>query len=601
MGSIFIIGNIVKDVYLQLDERRNKFEMDEENVPWLNVDFSGNSYDFFKRTSVFGGATVTKEVFEKFGFSTEIMGAPIDLDCEKVDTGDCPVEYRYILSYDDHVAYLTSEERNHIQWQEPIDEPAWILVDRSATVDTDLGQNLKNYLSEHPKVKLAVTLPKKFTSKTSQELAEIANLVFSEAPVDYVAKNKLVIFLENRIITPNSSMEWETKRTELMTHLTVYSIATATLMGALMRRKTTKEALKLVKINIENCSLNDTLTFERLEELARDVDVDDTDISLTAASLVASGKGILAADESGGSIAKKFASMNITDDEQHRRDYRNIFFTTHDLEKFVNGVILFDETARQRADDGTTFVEYLTAKGIIPGIKVDQGLVRFDDSEEKYTKGLVDLPARLADYYSMGLRFAKWRAAFEITDTTPSDRAIEENCNILAEYALECQHAKIVPIVEPEVVYDGDYDLQRSIDVTSKVLDLLFRKLNDYHVDLKACILKCNMVLAGKKFSTQSTPEEVGKATADVLREHVPKELAGVVFLSGGQSVEQATANLQAVTNNGPFPWPVTFSFARALQDPALNAWKGDNSNVETAREAFYERLVANCAALNKK
>ena len=155
--------------------------------------------------------------------------------------------------------------------------------------------------------------------------------------------------------------------------------------------------------------------------------------------------------------------------------------------------------------------------------------------------------------------------------------------------------------MEPEVVYDGDYDLQRSIDVTSKVLDSLFRKLNDYHVDLKACILKCNMVLAGKKFSTQSTPEEVGKATADVLREHVPKELAGVVFLSGGQSVEQATANLQAVTNNGPFPWPVTFSFARALQDPALNAWKGDNANVETAREAFYDRLVANCAALNKK
>jgi fructose-bisphosphate aldolase class I len=293
--------------------------------------------------------------------------------------------------------------------------------------------------------------------------------------------------------------------------------------------------------------------------------------------------------------------MNIPDDEQHRRDYRNIFFTTPELEKYVNGVILFDETARQMADDGRDFVTYLASKGIIPGIKVDQGLEPFEGSDEKWTKGLDGLSTRLTEYYNMGARFAKWRAAFEITDHSPSEMAIQKNAEILAKYALDCQNAGIVPIVEPEVVYDGDYPIEKNIECTSKILDALFAELKNKEVKLPGCILKVNMVLAGKKQAVQSTPEEVGRATAQVLREHVPSELAGVVFLSGGQSGEQATENLQAVTNEGPFPWPVTFSYARALQDPALKAWQGNNDNCDAAREAFRLRLVANADALNKK
>ena len=239
--------------------------------------------------------------------------------------------------------------------------------------------------------------------------------------------------------------------------------------------------------------------------------------------------------------------------------------------------------------------------GIIPGVKVDQGLENLPNSEEKYTKGLESLLERLKEYYQMGARFAKWRAAFELTDTTPSDLVIAKNAQILAQYASDCQAANIVPIVEPELIYDGNYSIEKSIYATSKILDHLFIELIAKKVDLSACILKVNMVLAGKKYHTQSTPQEVGEATAKVLRDHVPAELAGVVFLSGGQSVEQATDNLQAVTNQGPFPWPVTFSFARALQDPALFAWRGNNQNADPAREAFRLRLVANTRALVKQ
>ena len=256
------------------------------------------------------------------------------------------------------------------------------------------------------------------------------------------------------------------------------------------------------------------------------------------------------------------------------------------------------ETARDLADNGQAIPDYLISRRIIPGIKVDQGLEKFENSEETYTKGLDGLEKRLREYYEMGLRFAKWRAAFNITPATPSDHAILENCRILAEYAKACQSAGLVPIVEPEVVYDGNYSIEQSADTTGKILDQLFNELKNHHVNLRACILKVNMVLAGKQSETQSTAEEVGKSTAEVLKNHVPEELAGVVFLSGGQTPEQATENLAAVLRNGPFPWPVTFSFARALQDPALYAWAGNNENSEKARQAFLGRLIANSEVL---
>jgi fructose-bisphosphate aldolase class I len=307
--------------------------------------------------------------------------------------------------------------------------------------------------------------------------------------------------------------------------------------------------------------------------------------------------GILAADESGGSIQKKFESMDITDDEKHRRDYRNIFISTPGIEKYLSGIILFDETARQKADNGESFVKYLTGRGILAGIKVDQGKEPIEGTDETVTVGLDGLPERMREYYAMGLRFAKWRAEFKISDWTPSGLAISMNAESLARYAKICQDAGIVPIVEPEVVYDGYFTIERCAEVTAKILDELFLKLKVYNIDLAGCILKVNMILGGKKLEWQTPPEEVGKWTAEVLREHVPEGLAGAVFLSGGQSPEQATENLREIIKQGPFPWNVTYSYARALQDPALAAWKGDNRNATLASRAFMERLEKVAAA----
>lgn len=593
MSKILILGNVVKDIYLKLDERKNDFEEDENGVSWLNLGFDGEGHEFFHQHNVFGGAAISLEVLEKFGFSTKIAGTNGE--------GFSARENRFILSMNTGTSYFVQEKKTRTIVKKPNEETKLIYIDRSAAFTEDFAEKVLEVLNENPKILLTVYAPKNIGEK-AKELIERSRIVFADTELPRDIKNKNICYLKkDGVRFGDKKIDWRVEKIDLKTHLTIYSIAAATFIGCMLKGEKLEDTLRIVKVNVEKSNLNGTIGFSRLKDFVEIEKRDEADLKLIAKTLVSFPKGILAADESGGSIHKKFESMNIPDDEKHRRDYRNIFFTTKDLEKYVNGVILFDETTKQRADNGLTFTELLTGKGIIPGVKVDQGLVNFTNSEEKYTQGLDGLRERLNGYYKMGLRFAKWRAAFEINESAPSDFAIEENCRILAEYAADCQAEKIVPIVEPEVVYDGDYSLGKNIEVTSRILKVLFEKLAEKNVSLPGTILKVNMVLAGKKFPVQSTPEEVGKATADVLRECVPDELAGVVFLSGGQSVEQATENLQAVTNNGPFPWPVTFSFARALQDPALFAWKGDNENADEARKGFRERLVANCEALRKK
>lgn len=589
MSKILVIGNILKDVYVRLDSRKEKFETDENGTKWLNLSFDGSSHKFFDQVSVFGGATTTLEVLNNFGVEAEIAS----------NTKKVADNYRYILCTDDEITYFVPSERKTINFIEPEKEVDWVFVDRSATVNEELAKQIVDFI-KNKEVKLALHAHKDL-SHADRILAEVANFLFIESDLQgFLPRGKICMISKNEISLDGEKVFFNVSRADLMTHLTINSIIAASIFGASLRNEPVHDSLLFAKENIENASLTGTMSFEKLKDLVETKKREDVNLKIMAKSLVAASKGILAADESGGSIHKKFENMKILDDAQNRRDYRNIFFTTRDLEKYVNGVILFDETTKQKTDDGQNFVDFLTAKGIIPGIKVDLGLENIPGSEEKYTKGLEDLDERLADYHDMGLRFAKWRAAFEISKNTPSDNAIEKNCEILAEYARKCQAAKIVPIVEPEVVYDGEYSIKKSAEVTGKILDELFVKLTEKNVDLEGTILKVNMVLAGKKFTTQSTPKEVGEETAKVLKEHVPKNLAGVVFLSGGQDIEQATKNLQAVTNNGPFPWPVTFSFARALQDPALEAWRGDNKNCDKAREKFLERLVKNSEALKK-
>ena len=310
-------------------------------------------------------------------------------------------------------------------------------------------------------------------------------------------------------------------------------------------------------------------------------------------------RGILAADESGGSIAKKFDSMNIDDTAKNRRDYRNVFLSTPGLSKYCGGVILFEETAEQKADDGQLFGDFLLDGNVLPGIKLDRGLQPLPNFEgNTYTRGLDDLPERLEKYHGMGFRFAKWRAALNITTdasgkaSLPPDQVIDINNTILALYALECQKAGIIPIVEPELVYDGNYNIETSALATTKIIQNLMEKLIAYKLDLPGVILKCNMVLAGKQWKTLSTPEEVATATVTVLSKTVPKQMGAVVFLSGGQTPIQTAANYHAIrTRVSELPFPVSFSFARALQDPALNAWKGDNNNFDEAQTAFSKQL----------
>ena len=606
---ILIVGNVLKDVYLSLDERQNKVEADENGVSWMDIAFNGETHPYFSRTSVFSGATVTLEVLTKLGINATISGT----DEEKVADS-----YRYILSYDDNISYLSESKCKTSVFVAPNQPADWVFVDRSAELDEELVEKIKNYLGlTHAKLAFFANTKKmadKIFSESAKELIRVSNVVFTDGELEDIALNGVVCSISEREIRCGSYVRrYKVSRNELKTHLTTYSIIAATIFGAMLEGNSTIEALEIAALNVENSTISETLSLERLKQMIEKRKETDGNLRLIAKTMVTPGRGILAADESGGSIHKKFEEAGIPDDEAHRRDYRNIFFTTHDLEKYVNGVILFDETARQLSDDGRDFVSYLTSKGIVPGIKVDEGLEPFSEPEyanEKWTKGLDTLPERLAEYYEMGARFAKWRAAFEVTldgvgsdnvvVKTPSKFAIEKNCEILAQYARDCQNAGIVPIVEPEVVHDGYYSIETCAKITGDILDCLFKQLEKFNVNLEGCILKTNMVLAGKKYETQSTPEEVGQWTVKVLREHCPKELAGVVFLSGGQGVEQATDNLQAVTNNGPLPFPVTFSYARALQGPALDAWKGDNNNADNAREAFAARLVANCKALVK-
>lgn len=615
--SILIVGNVLKDVYLNLDSKTNTFEIDKNGIKWLNVGFNASSNYFFSRNPSLGGAAISLEVLEKMGLPAQISASNLKLEQgELINTTDSAEAYRYILISDGSAHYLVSNRDKTTDFVPPAKAVDYLYIDRSALLNDATINQIHTYLDFSQHTKLVLYLGASNSTKLNSLISR-ANLLILEKNRDKSAKtyalesshqnpDKIITISDTELSYLNITEKISPSRIHLSTHLSTYSIAAATILGSFILGRSVEESLKLARANVENARLDSVLSLPELEKIASEP-TQKEDLELIAANLLLPQKGILAADESGGSIKKKFASLNIEDTYNNRRDYRNLFFTTKDLEKYVNGVILFDETARQSADNGQNFVDFLISRRIIPGIKVDQGLEPIKNSEETYTKGLDGLTDRLKEYHNLGLRFAKWRSAFEIRlgefgeILTPTSDAIERNCRDLADYAKKCQSAGIVPIVEPEVVYDGYYNIDQCAETTGKILDQLFNELKNFNVNLKACILKVNMVLAGKQFEIQSTPEEIGEKTAKILKEHVPENLAGVVFLSGGQTPEQATENLAEITKNGPFPWPVTFSFARALQDPALYAWAGDNANANKAREAFKARLIANSDALKEQ
>jgi fructose-bisphosphate aldolase class I len=323
----------------------------------------------------------------------------------------------------------------------------------------------------------------------------------------------------------------------------------------------------------------------------------------TVAQMVVHGKGILAADESAGTIAKRLASVEVESTEEIRRTYRNMLFTTAGLNEFISGVILFEETLQQTNDSGVALPTLLAEQGIVPGIKVDKGTVALAHFPgDKITQGLDGLAERLAGYKELGARFAKWRAVITIGEGLPSTRAIEANADSLARYAAICQEAGFVPIVEPEVLMDGDHTIERCEFVTQEVLETVFHALHRHRVILERMLLKPNMVVPGKDCAVQATPEEVAAATLAVLRRTVPSAMPGIKFLSGGQSDRAASANLNALnTAPGIKPWQLSFSYGRALQSAALKAWRGKVENAAAAQQALYRRARANSAAQQGK
>ncbi len=322
------------------------------------------------------------------------------------------------------------------------------------------------------------------------------------------------------------------------------------------------------------------------------------DLNAVAKAMVGNGKGILAADESSPTIKKRFDTIGTESTEENRRRYREMLFTTPGLADYIGGVILFDETMRQKTADGVPFPQYLDELGMIPGIKVDKGakpLALFPG--ELVTEGLDGLRARFEEYSTMGARFSKWRAVINIGDGIPTDFCLDANAHALARYAALCQEANIVPIVEPEVLMDGDHSLDRCEEVTTRALRKVFEALEAHRVALPGIVLKPNMVISGTKAPNRAGPEEVAEATLRVLKAEVPSEVPGIAFLSGGQSAEEATEHLAIMNRKGPLPWELSFSYGRALQAPALEAWGGREQHFEEGQKALLKRAKLNSLA----
>ena len=323
----------------------------------------------------------------------------------------------------------------------------------------------------------------------------------------------------------------------------------------------------------------------------------DQELKRTIKDVAVVGKGILAADESAKTATKRLASINTESTEETRRQYRNIMLSAPQVEKYLCGVIFFEETLHQKSDDGILFPELLAKKGIVPGIKVDQGLVDIDNGEQ-YTKGLDGLGNRLEEYKKSGCRFAKWRAVYAISEITPSEAIIKRNADDLAAYAKICQEHGIVPIVESEVLIDGVHSIVTSYNVTEKVQKAVFDALRKENVAIEYTILKPSMVISGKEAQNRAGVNEVARQTVKCLKAAVPSELPSINFLSGGQKPQEATAHLNAMHTLGEeLPWYVSFSYARALQEPALKAWQGKKENIPAAQKAFLKRARLNSLA----
>lgn len=610
MNKILIIGNVLKDVYITLDDRNNDFETDEQQIDWLNLGFNGEAHSFFRRTSVYGGAAVSFSVLHRLGLDVEILNSRVDFQDGEVSWLDQPDDYRYIFCHHDEITYFVPSSRKQTDWSMPNGTPEWILIDRSTTASMKLVEELNNFLKFSPATKLAVHA-EKYTTPAGQRLREMADLVFVEdeppmhPEVEIVDKveveqphQPLVCHISPRkIIFSDAEESWSLDKTDMMTHLTVYSTIVATILGVISVGGSAADAVLWARINAEQATIAGSLSAKKLKELSRIDREKRANLRYITKLLMAPKRGIIAIDESDQSLTARLASHGIAGNAKNRQVYRELVLTAPDIERYVSGIILSDISAKQKIQHQPA-LEYITNRNIIPGIKADQGLAEIVETGEKYTLGLDDLFVRMRDAYDQGFRFAKWRAEFRTRADEPSFIAVEKNADLLASFAKECQLAGVVPIIESDILQEGDFTIEKCAAVTDNILDSIFGRLEQRHVDLASCILKTNMITNGSDAEPVSTPDAIGMATAAILKHTVPKYTGGVLFLSSGQPAKVTTANLAAICQNAPFPWPVSFAFSRALQEPILMTWKGDKDKIKSAQAALKRHLEANVDAL---
>lgn len=599
-----MIGNVLKDVYLKLDERQNNFEQDERGIDWLDLSFNGAEHRFFRRTGVYGGAAVTLSVLGRLGINSQIMGSNAEYKNGEIIWQGDPAGYRYIFCHHGEITYFVPSERKATDWQMPKDIPEWILVDRSTFISERLVDEIKNFRKFSPTTKLAVHAERD-KSPLGQRLAEMADLLFIEEEPPVHSEEKIIDKIDlgqpekrlvchittQKIIFGEAEESWQLSRTDMMTHLTVYNTIVATILGVISSGGSLTDAVLWARINAEQATLDGSLSGRRLKELVAEERQKRANVTLVAKSLMASHRGILAADEDDQTLTKRLVSFGIGVNAKTRADYRKLLLTTPELSEYTSGVILTAETARSKVQHAQTYLKYLTSRGIITGVKADRGQAHLKGTHETYTLGLDDLASRLREYYDEGFRFAKWHAKFIIKKDQPSYIAVEKNAKLLADFARECQLAGLVPMIESDISWSGDYSIEKSIEVTDRVLLTIFRKLERRGVDLSSVILKTSVVAAGDNAVSPSTPREVGIATGAVLKHAVPKYIAGIEILSGGQESKAMTQNLSAIIEAGPYDWPVSFAFSRALQDPVMRTWKGKEANTKVAQATLRNKL----------
>lgn len=599
-----MIGNVLKDVYLKLDERQNNFEQDERGIDWLDLSFNGAEHRFFRRTSVYGGAAVTLSVLGRLGINSQIMGSNAEYKNGEIIWQGDPAGYRYIFCHHGEITYFVPSERKATDWQMPKDIPEWILVDRSTFISERLIDEIKNFRKFSPTTKLAVHAERD-KSPLGQRLAEMADLLFVEEEPPVHSEEKIVDKIDlgqpekrlvchitpQKIIFGEAEESWQLSRTDMMTHLTVYNTIVATILGVISSGGSLTDAVLWARINAEQATLDGSLSGRRLKELVAEERQKRANVTLVAKSLMTSRRGILAADEDNQTLTQRLVSFGIGVNAKTRADYRKLLLTTPELSEYTSGVILTAETARGKVQHAQTYLKYLTSRGIITGVKADRGQAHLKGTHETYTLGLDDLASRLREYYDEGFRFAKWHAKFIIKKDQPSYIAVEKNAKLLADFARECQLAGLVPMIESDISWSGDYSIEKSIEATDRVLLTIFGKLERRGVDLSSVILKTSVVAAGDNAVSPSTPREVGIATGAVLKHAVPKYIAGIEILSGGQESKAMTQNLSAIIEAGPYDWPVSFAFSRALQDPVMRTWKGKEANTKVAQATLRNKL----------